>query len=207
MMKIGRRGSMTAWFTVTGIQGHSAYPHRARNPLPAMARLMDRLASHELDRGTEHFDPSTLAVVTIDTGNPATNVIPGECRSAVNIRFNDRHSGASLTQWLQDEADRVSGEFDVTIDTRVKISGESFITPPGELSELVASSVEAVTGRQPVLSTSGGTSDARFVRAHCPVVEFGLVGQTIHKVDECVEVEDIRTLKQIYSRILEDYFV
>lgn len=207
MMKIGRRGSMTAWFTVTGIQGHSAYPHRARNPLPAMARLMDRLASHELDRGTEHFDPSTLAVVTIDTGNPATNVIPGECRSAVNIRFNDRHSGASLTQWLQDEADRVSGEFDVTIDTRVKISGESFITPPGELSELVASSVEAVTGRQPVLSTSGGTSDARFVRAHCPVVEFGLVGQTMHKVDECVEVEDIRTLKQIYSRILEDYFV
>lgn len=206
MMKIGRRGSMTAWFTVTGVQGHSAYLDRARNPLPAMARLMDRLSSHELDAGTDHFDPSTLAVVTIDTGNPATNVIPAECRGAVNIRFNDRHSGASLTEWLQAEAERVADEFGVTVDMKVKISGESFITPPGELSDLVAASVEAVTGRRPVLSTTGGTSDARFVKDHCPVVEFGLVGQTMHKVDECVEVEDIRTLKAIYTRILADYF-
>lgn len=206
MMKIGRRGSMTAWFTVTGVQGHSAYLDRARNPLPAMARLMDRLSSHELDAGTDHFDPSSLAVVTIDTGNPATNVIPAECRGAVNIRFNDRHSGASLTEWLQAEAERVADEFGVTVDMKVKISGESFITPPGELSDLVAASVEAVTGRRPVLSTTGGTSDARFVKDHCPVVEFGLVGQTMHKVDECVEVEDIRTLKAIYTRILADYF-
>jgi len=206
MMKIGRRGSMTAWFTVTGVQGHSAYLDRTRNPLPAMARLMDRLSSHELDAGTDHFDPSTLAVVTIDTGNPVNNVIPAECRGAVNIRFNDRHSGASLTEWLQAEADRVAHEFGVTIDMTVKVSGESFVTPPGELSDLVAASVEAVTGRRPELSTSGGTSDARFVKDHCPVVEFGLVGQTMHKVDECVAVDDIRMLKDIYSRILADYF-
>ena len=205
-MKIGRRGSMTAWFTVTGIQGHSAYLDRALNPLPAMARLMDRLSSHELDTGTDHFDPSTLAVVTIDTGNPANNVIPAECRSTVNLRFNDLHSGASLTEWMQTEADRVAEEFGVKIDMKTKISGESFVTPPGELSDLVAASVEAVTGVRPELSTTGGTSDARFVKDHCPVVEFGLVGQTMHKVDECVEVEHIRTLKAVYSRILADYF-
>ncbi|MHA6264193.1 succinyl-diaminopimelate desuccinylase [Arenibacterium sp. CAU 1754] len=206
MMKIGRRGSMTAFFTVVGTQGHSAYPHRANNPLPAMARLMDRLASHTLDDGTDHFDASTLAVVTIDTGNPATNVIPAECRSTVNIRFNDTHSGASLTEWLQGEVDKVAEDFGVAIDMRVKISGESFLTPPGELSDLVAAAVEAETGLKPVLSTSGGTSDARFVKDHCPVVEFGLVGQSMHKVDEHVEVAHIHQLKAIYQRILTDYF-
>lgn len=206
MMKIGRRGSMTAWFTVTGVQGHSAYPHRARNPLPAMARLMDRLASHELDQGTDHFDASTLAVVTIDTGNTATNVIPAQCRAAVNIRFNDLHSGASLTAWMQGEADRVAEEFGVTVEMKVKISGESFLTPPGALSDLVAAAVEAETGVAPVLSTSGGTSDARFVKDHCPVVEFGLVGRTMHQVDERVEIAQIHQLKAIYGRILRDYF-
>ncbi|MEW2911909.1 succinyl-diaminopimelate desuccinylase [Leisingera sp. JC11] len=206
MIKIGRRGSMTAWFTVTGVQGHSAYPHRANNPLNAMARLMDRLASHELDQGTEHFDASTLAVVTIDTGNAATNVIPAQATSAVNIRFNDTHSGASLTDWLQGEADKVAAEFDVKIGMKVKISGESFITPPGPLSDLVSAAVEAETGRKPELSTTGGTSDARFVKNHCPVVEFGLVGKTMHQVDERVEVAQIHQLKAIYSRILQDYF-
>lgn len=206
MIKIGRRGSMTAFFEVTGTQGHSAYPHRACNPLPAMARLMDRLASHELDKGTDHFDASTLAVVTIDTGNAATNVIPAACRSAVNIRFNDAHSGASLTKWLQDEADAVAAEFGVDIATRVKISGESFITPPGPLSDLVASVVQRETGVTPVLSTTGGTSDARFVKSHCPVVEFGLVGRTMHQVDERAEVAQIHQLKAIYMAILKDYF-
>ncbi|WP_372570582.1 succinyl-diaminopimelate desuccinylase [Ruegeria jejuensis] len=206
MMKIGRRGSMTAWFTVTGMQGHAAYPHRARNPLPALARLIDRLASHELDQGSDHFDASTLAVVTIDTGNPATNVIPAQGGAAVNIRFNDLHSGASVTEWLQSEADRVAEEFDVTIDMRVKISGESFLTPPGTLSDLVARAVEAETGVAPVLSTTGGTSDARFIKDHCPVVEFGLVGRTMHQVDERVEVAQIEQLKQVYARILRDYF-
>lgn len=206
MIKIGRRGSMTAWFTVTGKQGHSAYPHRANNPLNAMARLMDRLASHELDQGTEHFDASTLAVVTIDTGNPATNVIPAQANSTVNIRFNDSHSGSSLSAWLQAEVDKVAAEFGVQIDTKIKISGESFITPPGALSDLVSKAVAAETGITPELSTTGGTSDARFVKNHCPVVEFGLVGKTMHQVDENVPVEQINQLKSIYSRILKDYF-
>ena len=206
MMKIGRRGSMTAWFTVTGVQGHSAYPHRAKNPLPAMARLMHHLASHELDQGSDHFDASTLAVVNIDTGNTATNVIPAQCTGAVNIRFNDLHSGASLSNWLKDEANRVATEFDVKVETRIKISGESFLTPPGPLSELVAQAVEVETGQRPEMSTTGGTSDARFVKNHCPVVEFGLVGRTMHQVDECVEVAQIEQLKVIYTRILTDYF-
>jgi len=206
MIKIGRRGSLSAWITLTGVQGHSAYPHRARNPLPAMARLMDRLASHTLDEGTAHFDPSTLAVVSIDTGNPATNVIPAQCRATVNIRFNDAHDSASLTRWMQAELDRVATDFDVTGAMRVKISGESFLTPPGPLSDLVSRAVEAETGVTPVLSTTGGTSDARFVKDHCPVVEFGLVGQTMHQVDERVEIVQIHQLKAIYTQILRDYF-
>ncbi|RXV62641.1 succinyl-diaminopimelate desuccinylase [Roseovarius sp. A46] len=206
MIKIGRRGSLSAWITLTGVQGHSAYPHRAKNPLPAMARLMDRLASHTLDEGTEHFDPSTLAVVTIDTGNPATNVIPGQCRATVNIRFNDAHDSASLIAWIQAEIGRVAAEFGVTGEMQVKVSGESFLTPPGPLSDLVARAVEAETGATPVLSTTGGTSDARFVKDHCPVVEFGLVGQTMHQVDERVEIDQIHQLKAIYTQILRDYF-
>ncbi|APX13973.1 succinyl-diaminopimelate desuccinylase [Tateyamaria omphalii] len=206
MIKIGRRGSLTAWFTVTGVQGHSAYPHRAKNPLPPLMRLMDQLASHELDQGTDHFDASTLAVVTVDTGNPATNVIPAQARATVNIRFNDTHSGDSLTAWLKAQADAVAVAYGVEIDVTVKVSGESFLTPPGALSDLVARAVEAETGVTPVLSTSGGTSDARFVKDHCPVVEFGLVGQSMHKVDEHVDVAHIRQLKSIYGRILRDYF-
>ncbi|QUJ76269.1 succinyl-diaminopimelate desuccinylase [Sulfitobacter albidus] len=206
MIKIGRRGSMTTKFRVIGTQGHSAYPHRANNPLPAMVRLMDRLASHKLDEGTDHFDPSTLAVVTVDTGNPASNVIPAECAATVNIRFNDTHSGASLTEWIAGEVAAVKEAFGVEIETHTKISGESFITPPGDLSALVANAVEAVTGVAPELSTTGGTSDARFVKSHCPVVEFGLVGQSMHQVDEHVAVAHIEELKAIYTRILTDYF-
>ena len=206
MMKIGRRGSMNGYFTVTGVQGHAAYPHRANNPLPAMARLLDQLSSASLDAGTEHFDASTLAVVTIDTGNPATNVIPTQCRATVNIRFNDAHSGARLTEWLQEHANKVAQVFDVRIDLDVSISGESFMTPPGELSDLIARAIQIETNRTPALSTSGGTSDARFVQHHCPVVEFGLVGKTMHQVDERVEIAQIHQLKAIYTRILRDYF-
>lgn len=206
MMKIGRRGSMTAWIKVIGKQGHSAYPHRALNPIPAMMRLMDRLASHTLDQGTDHFDSSTLAIVTVDTGNPATNVIPAECRAAVNIRFNDMHSGASLSAWIKDEIAKIETEFGVQSETQIKVSGESFITPPGALSDLVAKAVQAETGVTPVLSTTGGTSDARFVKNHCPVVEFGLVGQSMHEVDEHVRVDHIHQLKAVYARILKDYF-
>ncbi len=206
MMKIGRRGSMTAYFTVTGVQGHSAYPHRAVNPLPAMARLLDVLSNTELDQGTDHFDPSTLAVVTIDTGNPANNVIPATCKATVNIRFNDAHTSAELTKWLENQAQLVEKSHDVKIDMTTKVSGESFITPPGLLSDLVSQAVALETNRTPALSTSGGTSDARFVQAHCPVVEFGLVGKTMHQVDERVEVAQIHQLKSIYGRILRDYF-
>ncbi|MFT4792734.1 MAG: succinyl-diaminopimelate desuccinylase [Paracoccaceae bacterium] len=206
MIKIGRRGSMTARITARGVQGHAAYPHRAKNPLPALVSLLDRLARHELDRGTGHFDASTLAITTVDVGNPATNVIPAEGRATVNIRFNDAHSGASLTDWLEAQAAEISAFSGISFDLSIRISGESFITEPGTLSSLVASAVEAETGVTPVLSTTGGTSDARFMRAHCPVVEFGLVGKTMHQVDEHVPVDQIHALKAVYGRILRDYF-
>ncbi len=206
MMKIGRRGSMNAYFTCKGVQGHSAYPHRARNPMPAMAQLMANLAAYELDQGTKHFDASTLAVVTIDTGNSADNVIPAETRSTVNIRFNDTHTSETLTAWLQTEVDKVARATDIEIMMRVRVSGESFVTPLGELSSLISKAVKAETGITPEASTTGGTSDARFVKSHCPVVEFGLVGRTMHEVDERVEVANIHKLKSIYTRILTDYF-
>jgi succinyl-diaminopimelate desuccinylase len=206
MIKIGRRGSMTAFFTVHGKQGHSAYLDRALNPMPALAMLAHRLSSHVLDEGTDHFDPSTLAITTIDTGNPATNVIPASTRMTANLRFNDTHSGVSLTDWLRAEADAVAGQTGTRIEMEVKVSGEAFLTPPGPLSDLVARAVTAETGRVPVLSTSGGTSDARFIRSHCPVVEFGLVGHRMHQVDERVRLQDITDLKRIYTRILTDYF-
>ena len=206
MIKIGRRGSMNAHFKVIGKQGHSAYPHRAKNPLPAMARLVDQLSMTELDHGTQHFDASTIAVVTIDTGNSATNIIPKQSLATVNIRFNDSHSGDSLTKWLKIQTEEIIETFGVEISTEVHISGESFITPPGALSDLVARAVQVETNRKPILSTSGGTSDARFVQHHCPVIEFGLVGKTMHQVDERVEVAQIHQLKSIYTRVLSDYF-
>jgi succinyl-diaminopimelate desuccinylase len=205
-IKIGRRGSMNTRLTATGVQGHSAYPHRAKNPVPALARLVDRLASATLDTGTDHFDASTLAVTGFDTGNPATNVIPASCHAMVNIRFNDAHSSASLIDWLNATARTVADETGIAITMTTKVSGESFLTPPGPLSDLVAAAVLAETGVTPELSTSGGTSDARFVKNHCPVVEVGLVGQTMHEVDERVSVDQIHQLKAIYGRILRDWF-
>jgi succinyl-diaminopimelate desuccinylase len=206
MIKIGRRGSMTAHVEVTGKQGHSAYLHKALNPMPAVALLAHRLSCHVLDEGTDHFDPSTISVTTIDTGNTASNVIPARTRMSVNIRFNDLHTGAGLSDWLREEADRVAAETGTRISLEVHVSGEAFLTPPGPLSELVSAAIEAETGRTPVLSTTGGTSDARFVKAHCPVVEFGLVGHRMHEVDERVREQDIRDLKAIYGRVMADYF-
>ncbi len=206
MMKVGRRGSLTAHFTVTGIQGHTAYPDRARNPLNALVRMLDRLAVHKLDNGTAHFSRSTLAITTIDTGNAASNVIPPEAHATVNIRFNDAHTGASLSAWLEDLADRIAAEYGVGVATRFQISGESFLTVPGPFTELVARAVAAETGVTPELSTSGGTSDARFVKDHCPVVEFGLVGNTMHQANEHVEIAHIGQLKAVYGRIIADYF-
>ena len=206
MMKIGRRGSMNAKITATGTQGHSAYPDRANNPIVAMVKLLDKLESHQLDVGTEHFDPSTLAITSVDTGNKASNVIPAVTKAAVNIRFNDSHSGSSLVSWLKDEIEKVSEEYGIKFETDFKISGESFITPPGELSDLISEAVKKELGVTPKLSTTGGTSDARFIKDMCPVTEFGLVGKTMHAVDEKVETKQINQLKEIYYRILEAYF-
>ena len=206
MIKIGRRGSLTAYLTAYGVQGHTAYPERAKNPLPALVRLLDRLAARELDRGTAHFGPSTLAIATVDVGNPASNVIPAEARATVNIRFNDAHSAEGLTGWIEEEADRAAAAFGVGIAARFQVSGVSFLTEPGPFVDLVAEAVAARTGERPALSTSGGTSDARFIKDHCPVVEVGLVGNTMHQVDEHVEVAHIEELKAIYADILRRYF-
>jgi succinyl-diaminopimelate desuccinylase len=206
MIKIGRRGSMTAFFEVTGVQGHSAYLHRARNPITPLVGMLDRLAQHELDQGTQFFDPSTLAITTVDVGNPANNVIPAKASATINIRFNDAHKSSDLINWINAEVARAIGNTGIEIDVSYKVSGESFITPAGPFSQMIADVVETHTGRRPELSTSGGTSDARFIRAHCPVVECGLVGKTMHQVDERVPVAQIHTLKAIYGALLERYF-
>ena len=206
MMKIGRRGSVTFFLEAQGVQGHAAYPHRAKNPLHALVKLLDRMTAEPLDSGTDHFDPSTLQITTIDCGNPATNVIPAKARATVNTRFNDAHTGASLIDWAKGLIAEVEAETGVTITLRPEVSGECFLTPPGPLVDLVAAAVEAETGIRPELSTSGGTSDARFVKDHCAVVEFGLVGQTMHSVDERVAVDQITPLKAIYMRVLQEYF-
>ncbi len=205
-MKIGRRGSLTAYLTANGKAGHSAYPARAANPMPVLVKLLNRLATQTLDKGTAHFEPSTLAITTIDTGNTASNVIPASCKATVNVRFNDAHSAASIKEWLATEAMSVSGGTGVTIGLRFEVTGDSFLTEPGEFSALVRAAVAAETGVTPEYSTSGGTSDARFVKDHCPLVEFGLVGRGMHQVDEGVPVADIVKLKAIYGRILQEYF-
>lgn len=206
MMKIGRRGSMTFRIEATGVQGHAAYPQRAKNPLHALIDLLGQMTAAPLDTGTAHFEPSTLQVTTVDCGNPANNVIPAKARATVNIRFNDAHSAASLIAWGEALAAGVSAATGVTFTMSPEVSGESFLTPPGDFVALVARAVEAETGVKPVLSTSGGTSDARFVKDHCPVLEFGLVGRTMHQVDERVEVAQIETLRRVYARALREYF-
>ena len=206
MMKIGRRGSATFTITAKGQQGHAAYPHRAKNPLHALTAYLSELTAAPLDQGTDHFDPSGLQITTIDCGNPASNVIPERASAVVNIRFNDLHTGASLQADLSDRAARISAETGVALTVGTSISGEAFLTEPGPFVDLVRGIVTQETNRQPVLSTSGGTSDARFVKDHCPVVEFGLVGHHMHQVDERVPVAQIHQLKTIYQRILESYF-
>ncbi len=205
-IKIGRRGSVSYRVSLEGKQGHSAYPDRARNPVAAMARLADRLASAELDHGTENFQPSTLAVTSIETGNTASNVIPAHCEAMINIRFNDAHSGKSLQDWLEIEIRTVEELFGVKAECKRLAFGDCFVTSPGRLTELVANSVQQTTGRTPEMSTSGGTSDARFIKNHCPVVEFGLVGDTIHQTDERVAIADIHALTEVYFRILDGWF-
>ena len=205
-MKIGRRGSVSASIVVEGIQGHVAYPERAANPVPVLIRLLDRLQSRVLDDGYPEFPRSNLEVTTIDVGNPAGNVIPARATAKLNIRFNPTHTGRSLADWFQAECDKAGEGFKGQVSLKTKISGEAFLTEPGDFVEVCSSAVKAVTGLDPALSTSGGTSDARFIRSLCPVVELGLVGATMHMVDECVPVEQLRALTKVYGRLIERYF-
>ena len=204
MIKIGRRGSLNGKLTVHGTQGHVAYPHLADNPINTMMKLLGALTAEPMDEGTETFQPSTLTLTSIDVGNETTNIIPGQVRAAFNIRFNDSHSGESLGNWLQETLSAAAGGAHFELD--IKVSGESFVTPPGDLSGLVSEAVEHVTGETPKLSTSGGTSDARFIQSFCPVCEFGMTGQTMHKADERVAIKDLQDLTEIYQRILNRYF-
>jgi succinyl-diaminopimelate desuccinylase len=201
-IKVGRRGSMTGRLTVHGTQGHVAYPHMADNPLPRLIRLLKALTDLKLDQGTEHFDPSNLEVVSIDVGNTASNVIPAKGGAVFNIRFNDTYSSDSLEALVRKTLDGAGGGYDLEFD----ITGESFLTPPGALAQTVRDAVQAAIGLVPEYSTTGGTSDARFIHHHCPVVEFGLVGQTMHKVDENVAVADLLALTEIYGGVLERFF-
>lgn len=206
MMKIGRRGSVTLDIAARGVQGHSAYPHRARNPIHPLIRLLAELTARPLDEGTAHFEASTLQVVSVDVGNPASNVIPESATACINIRFNDAHTGQGLIDAITARADALAAETGVALTVKAKISGESFVTEPGSFVDMVRQAVADCTGLVPVLSTSGGTSDARFVKNHCPVVEFGLVGRFMHQVDERVPEAEILALKAIYRTILERYF-
>jgi succinyl-diaminopimelate desuccinylase len=205
MIKIGRRGSLNGTLTVYGKQGHVAYPRRAENPIPWLVRFVEVLGSMPLDDGTAHFDASNLEVVTIDVGNPAWNVIPAEAKARFNIRFNDLWTPESLAAELQQRCELLQSplRFDLHFEP---CNASAFITPPDRFTELVSYAIEAHTGRKPVLSTTGGTSDARFIRGFCPVLEFGLVGATMHMVNEHVAVADIETLTKIYGSVIEAYF-
>jgi succinyl-diaminopimelate desuccinylase len=206
MVKIGRRGSVNAWITVEGRQGHVAYPHKAANPIRVLIPLLDRLQARVLDDGYEGFQPSNLEVTTIDVDNTATNVIPATAKARLNIRFNPAHKGAELVQWIEDECRVAEQGFDGRVELTTIISGEAFLTEEGPFTEVVASAVEEALGRKPELSTTGGTSDARFIRSLCPVVEFGLVGTTMHMVDERTPTAEIVDLARAYQRIIERYF-
>ena len=205
-LKIGRRGSLNAWITVEGRQGHVAYPALAANPLPTLIRLLERLQSRALDEGYPRFPASNLEVTTVDVGNPATNVIPAQARARLNIRFNPSHDGAGLIAWLEDECGAAGEGFSGQVGLRTKLTGNAFITEPGPFVEVCAGAVSDVTGLSPELSTTGGISDARFIRQLCPVVELGLVGATMHAVDECAPVADIQALVKVYGRLIERYF-
>lgn len=202
MVKIGRRGSMNAHVEVYGAQGHSAYPHLADNPIPRLLDFLSTVNGEVLDTGTEHFPPSNLEITTIDVGNATTNVIPAVAKGRVNIRFNDQHTGDSLSAWLQQRRIEWAGDSDM----RISVSGEAFLTPPGKLSDLLASAINEVRGLEPELSTTGGTSDARFIKDCCPVAEFGMLNRTAHKVDEHVSIEEIGQLSDIYEKFLDHYF-
>ena len=202
MAKIGRRGSMNVTITVEGMQGHVGYPHLADNPIHTLIRMLAALTAAPIDSGNDAFQASSLQLTTIDVGNVATNIIPARAKARFNIRFNDMHSSTTLEAWIRKTLDAVGGRYALAIE----VSGESFLTPEGELSAIVTAAIEEVTGRKPALSTTGGTSDARFISAHAPVIDFGLVGRTMHKIDERAPVGDIVALSRIYEAMLTRFF-
>ncbi len=206
MIKVGRRGSINAWITVHGRQGHVAYPDRASNPIRALTDLMSRLQGRVLDQGYASFPPSNLEITTIDVGNGAMNIIPARAAMRLNIRFNPLHTGDSLAAWISETCEAVSLAHNCRIEVDSRCSGEAFLTEPGPFVEVITQSVEASLGIRPEASTTGGTSDARFIRALCPVVEFGLVGQTMHQIDEAVRVEDLERLTDAYVHLIKAYF-
>ena len=201
-IKIGRRGSMNSVLTVQGTSGHAAYPQLADNPIHRLMAMLTAIIDTPLDEGTAHFPASQPVVTSIDVGNPVTNVIPATATANFNVRFNDLHSGDSLVALLRQRFDAISGEYDLA----VRVSGEPFLTATGPLAATVAAAVETVTGRQAEFSTSGGTSDARFIKDHCPIAEFGMINDTAHKADENAAVDDIGTLSEIYQAVLERFF-
>jgi succinyl-diaminopimelate desuccinylase len=205
-IKIGRRGSLSFAVTVEGRQGHAAYPHKADNPIPKLARFVDRISSATLDEGNDHFGPSTLAVTSFDVGNPAGNVIPSRATAKFNIRFSTEHSFESLKAWADEEIRKATAEWGGTWTVSVTEGADAFITEPGRFVGLVQDAVERETGILPKLSTSGGTSDARFVKNFCPVLEFGPTNATIHQTDERISIEELRATQEIYASIIADYF-
>ncbi len=202
MIKIGRRGNLYGHITVHGIQGHSAYPDMADNPIPHLIRMIETVNSTPLDNGSEHFQPSKLVITSIDVGNPVANVIPARAGADFNIRFNDLQNAGTLKAWLEKHFDKERIAYDLSIE----VSGDAFLTPPGDLSDIVSAAVEKVTEHRPELSTTGGSSDARFIRKHCPVVEFGLISECAHRVDENAAVADIVALSEIYLETLRGFF-
>ena len=202
MVKLGRRGSLVGYLTVHGTQGHTAYPHLADNPIDRLLKILAAITEQPLDQGTDHFQPSSVAISTIDVGNPATNVIPATARATFNIRFNDLHSQASLTARLRETFDAIGGDYEF----RAQDNGEAFLCEPDRLAAIVSDAAERVTGVRPELSTTGGTSDARYIHKACTCAEFGLVGETMHKADECQAVADIEALADIYKDVLNAYF-
>ena len=205
-IKIGRRGSMRIEFTAHGVQGHTAYPQNAINPIPVLATLVSRLAAEPLDTGTAHFEPSTIAFTTFDVGNPASNVSPAQAFAACNIRFNDLHTPDSLLRRVEQKMAQAASELGGEIAIASSVSGTAFLTAPGRFTDVLRQAVQRVTGAAPAFSTGGGTSDARFIKDHCPVAELGLASATMHKANECVPVAEIALLAGIYEAILDDYF-
>ena len=205
-VKIGRRGSLTGYLTVKGVQGHVGYPDRAKNPIPGLVAALAKLTARKLDAGTSEFQASNLEVTTVDVGNPATNVIPAAARATFNIRFNTEQSAEALERWISDECDAALKPLGLTHDLNFNRGAHPFLTKQGAFTALIDRAITGITGERPNFSTTGGTSDARFIHHHCPVAEIGLAGTTMHKTDECVRLADLERLTNIYAAILTAYF-